>query len=91
MRQTQSRETIIEKKLVQKSKSMNGRCWKFVSPGLRGVPDRICLLPNGRIIFVELKKLGKNPDPLQLKRHKELRDLGFDIRVIDSEEQINEI
>lgn len=28
---------------------------KFVSPGNDGVPDRIVVLPGGRVIFVELK------------------------------------
>jgi len=66
-------------------------CRKFISPGWNGAPDRICLLPGKRIIFVETKATGKTPRPLQLKRHEQLRNLGFEVRVIDSEEQIYEI
>lgn len=85
------REAALEKKLKSSIELKNGKCLKLVSPGLAGVPDRICLLPGARVIFVEVKAPGEKPRPLQLKRHKELRALGFDVRLIDSEEQINEI
>lgn len=85
------RESEIEKKLKNKIESTGGLCLKFISPGMRGVPDRICLYPGGRIIFVELKSPGKKPDTLQLKRHDELRRLGFEVLIIDSEDQINAI
>ncbi|MHB8061353.1 MAG: PDDEXK family nuclease [Ruminiclostridium sp.] len=84
-------ESQIEKKLKKAVEAKGGKCFKFVSPGMSGVPDRICLYPGGRIIFVELKAPREKPRPLQLKRHKEIRALGFDVRVIDSEEQINAI
>ena len=85
------REKIIEGKLKTKIESGGGLCLKFVSPGMAGVPDRICLLPGGRAVFVETKAPGEEPKPLQKKRHKQFRELGFDVRVIDSEAQINEI
>ncbi len=84
-------ESSIEKKLKKKIESVTGMCLKFVSPGWSGAPDRICLFPNGKLIFVELKAPGEKPRPLQEKRHKELRALGFEVRVIDSEDKINEI
>lgn len=84
-------ESPTEKKLRIAIEAAGGKCLKFVSPGTAGVPDRICLLPSGRIVFVETKASGKKPKPLQSKRHKELRALGFEVRVIDSEEQIHEI
>jgi hypothetical protein len=64
---------------------------KFVSPGLDGMPDRIVLLPGGRIAFVEVKAPGKKPRPLQLARHKLLRDLGFKVYVLDNIEGIQTI
>lgn len=85
------RESAIERKLKAVIESTNGKCLKFVSPGMRGVPDRICLLPGARIIFVETKTPRGKPTALQLKRHEELRALGFDVRIINSEEQIYEI
>jgi len=84
-------EAGIEKKLKKKIEILGGLCLKLVSPGMVGVPDRICLLPGGRIIFVEAKAPGEKPRPLQIKRHEQFRKLGFDVRVIDREEQINAI
>ena len=82
------RKCEIERKLVDVIKVKGGICWRFVSPGTTGVPDRIVLMPNGRIAFVELKAPGKAPRPLQLARHRLLRSLGFRVYVIDSPEQI---
>lgn len=84
-------EKYIEQKLVNAVKEMGGIAPKFVSPGLDGVPDRIVLLPMGRIAFVEVKAPGKEPRPLQLARHKLLHDLGFKVYVLDSAEGIRTI
>ncbi|NSW84445.1 MAG: VRR-NUC domain-containing protein [Syntrophothermus sp.] len=77
-------ESDIEKYLINAVKSIGGLVWKFVSPGTRGVPDRIVALPEGRTFYVELKKPGEKPKQLQLKRHKQLRDRGHQVYVIDS-------
>ena len=60
------REKIIEEKLTKAVKQNGGVCWKFTSPGTAGVPDRIVLMPGGRIAFVEVKAPGEKPRPLQL-------------------------
>lgn len=77
-------ESKIENRLKKEIELIGGKALKFVSPGMSGVPDRIVLLPHGRIVFIELKAPGKKPRPIQIKRIKELKDLGFDVRVIDS-------
>ena len=82
-------ETPIEQALVRRVKSLGGMAEKFQSPQKRSVPDRICLLPKGRIIFVELKASGKKPTDAQLRDHEKRRLLGADVRVIDSIEQVN--
>ena len=71
------REREIERKLVSTVKSRGGICPKFVSPGFDGMPDRVVLLPHGKIGFVEVKRPGEQPRPLQKARHKILRRLGF--------------
>lgn len=81
------RETLVENKLIGSVKKKGGLCWKFVSPGTNGVPDRVCLFPDGRIVFVETKAPGGKPEPIQEYRHQQLRDLGFEVRVIDSKEE----
>ena len=64
---------------------------QFVSPGMNGVPDRIVLMPDGKMAFVELKAPGKKPRPLQLKRKRMLEGLGFPVYVVDNIEQIGGI
>jgi hypothetical protein len=81
-------ESVIEKKLKKEIELIGGKALKFISPGVSGVPDRIVLLPHGRIVFIELKAPGKKLRAMQEYRAKELRALGFDVRVIDSIDKI---
>jgi hypothetical protein len=81
-------EKTIEKKLINAVKSMGGIAPKFVSPGFDGMPDRLVLLPGGVMAFAELKAPGKKPRPLQLARHRLLRELGIKVYVIDDISQI---
>ena len=85
------REKVIEQKLVKAVKQMGGICPKFVSPGFDGMPDRLVLLPFGRIAFVEVKAPNKKPRPLQEARHRLLNRLGFNVYVLDDTEQIGGI
>ena len=82
------REKIIEEKLVKAIRLMGGLAPKFVSPGFDGVPDRLILLPNGRMAFAELKAPGKQLRPLQKRRKRQLEALGFRVFVIDNTDQI---
>ena len=66
------REKEVEQKLVKAVKLAGGFCIKFTSPGFDGVPDRLVLLPKGRIAFIELKAPGKKPRALQKRRMKQL-------------------
>lgn len=81
-------EKSIEQKLVSEVKKRGGLCWKFVSMGIVGVPDRILLFKGGVIAFVELKDKGKKPRPIQVKRIEQLKKLGFKVYVIDDKEMI---
>ena len=82
------REKTIEQKFKAAVKNAGGLALKFTSPGFDGVPDRLALLPGGRMAFVEVKAPGKKPRPLQLARHRLIRQLGFRVYVLDDEEQI---
>ena len=84
-------EKQIEQKLVSAVKAKDGLAPKFVSPGFDGVPDRIVLLPHGRIAFIELKAKGRKMRPLQVRRKRQLKALGFSVYCIDSPEQIGGI
>ena len=85
------REKNIEGKLVKAVKEKGGIAPKFVSPGLDGVPDRLVLLPGGKIAFIELKATGKKLRPLQVRRKKQLEKLGFSVYCIDRADQIGGI
>ena len=85
------REKQIEHTLVMAVKAAGGMCPKLVAPGTDGMPDRMILLPKGHIGFVEVKAPGKKPRPLQERRHKQLRELGFKVFILDGREQIPEI
>ena len=85
------REKTIEAKLVKTVKNMGGLAPKFISPGLDGVPDRLVLLPGGKLAFIELKAPGKELRPLQVRRKRQLEALGFLVYCIDRPEQIGGI
>ncbi|MCI9047944.1 MAG: VRR-NUC domain-containing protein [Hungatella sp.] len=77
------REKEIEEKFRDAVKKAGGKAYKFVSPGNGGVPDRLAILPGGRIGFVELKAPGRKPTALQRVRIRELEDLGCQVMVLD--------
>lgn len=85
---TPVREKTVEQKLVKAVKAVGGIAPKLVSPGFNGMPDRMVLLPMGRIAFVEVKAPGRKPRPLQEARLKTLRGLDFKAYVLDAVEQI---
>lgn len=82
-------EKTIEAALVKRVKALGGMAEKFTSPSKRSVPDRLVTLPGGRIIFVELKAPGKKPTPKQEFDHLRRRDLGCDVRVISTMEEVD--
>ena len=84
-------EKEIERKLVRTVQMMGGKAVKIACPGYDGMPDRMVLLKGGRMGFVEVKRPGEKPRPLQLSRHRMLRELGFKVYVLDSMEKIGGI
>lgn len=82
-------ERDIEKALCGRVKELGGLCEKFTSPNRKNVPDRIVILPAGKIIFVELKAPNKKPTKAQERDHKKRRKLGCDVRVINTMEAAN--
>ncbi|WP_302593798.1 VRR-NUC domain-containing protein [uncultured Megasphaera sp.] len=82
------REKEIEHHLVMETRRAGGMALKFVSPSFSGMPDRLVLLGDGKMGFVEVKAPGQKPRPLQLRRHAMLRRLGYQIFVLDAMEDI---
>lgn len=77
-------EKLVERKLVELVKACGGMCIKLLCDQLIGLPDRLCLFPNGEVVFVELKTTGRKPARIQVFMHKKLRALGFRVEVIDT-------
>ena len=82
------REKTIEQKLVKAVKAVGGIALKLTCPGWGGVPDRLILLPDTRLAFVEVKAPGETLRPLQVKRKRQLETLGFSVYCIDNAGQI---
>lgn len=83
-------EKLLESKLAAAIRALGGWSLKLWSVSVTGLPDRMVLMPGGVIRFVELKSTGKKPTPRQLVVHSQLRQLGFDVDVIDTEQQLQQ-
>jgi len=85
------RERSIEEYLRERVKEAGGRAYKFVSLGNAGVPDRLVMLPGGRLVFAELKAPGKKPTALQRAQGRFIRNQGLPVVVVDSKEGVDEL
>ncbi len=84
-------EKRVEQTLCREVKKRGGIAPKWTSPGFDGVPDRMVLFADGVIAFVELKAQGKKMRALQLRRKRQLEQLGFRVYCIDNTEMIGGI
>ncbi len=69
------REKEIEKMLVNAVKIHGGLALKFVSPNFNGMPDRLILLPFGKIAFAEMKAPGRKMRSHTDKAKKAIRSI----------------
>jgi len=81
-------EKTLERNLRDRVKDMGGLAIKVWPVSMTGLPDRLILMPGGKVHFAELKSPGERPKPHQLAAHRLLRDLGFTLAVIDSAETL---
>lgn len=84
-------EKAIERYLADHVKELGGICLKYSNPGMVGYPDRICLLPGGVTIWVELKSKGGELKAVQKIRITQLRKIGHTVHVCSSKEAIDEV
>lgn len=83
------KESAIEARLVKAIRQRGGLCYKFVSPNNPGVPDRIILLPGGRVVFAELKTEVGRLAAIQRWQIGQMRLRGADVRVLKGREQVD--
>lgn len=83
-------ESYLESKFSQAVRQAGGWAIKMPTPFITGLPDRLCLMPGGVCFFVELKAAGKKPKKIQAYVHGRLRNLGFQVFIIDNSNQIQE-
>lgn len=81
-------EKDIEARLVRGVKALGGLCYKFTSPGTTGVPDRVVILPGGRVIFVELKTRIGRLSEVQKYQTSEIKKRGAEVRVLKGLDQV---
>lgn len=77
-------EASVEKFLREQIIKLGGEAYKFTSPGRRGVLDRLCVLPNGVVAFVEVKAPGKRPTDMQAREIQRLIKKGHTATYVDS-------
>ena len=84
-------EKLIEKNLCKEVKKIGGMAIKLLCNQFSGLPDRMCLFPNGIVVFVEVKTTGQKPRRLQTIVHEKIRALGFDVYIVDSNDKVDDI
>ena len=82
-------ERDIEAYLRKEVLKLGGKAYKFKSPGTKGVPDRLVILPGGISFFIETKRPGEKPRPDQVIQITKLRALGQTVDVLDTKEKID--
>lgn len=80
------RERLVEKRLRSRVEELGLRCIKYADAE-DGMPDRLILLPQSKVIWVELKTDGGRLSEIQKYQHKRLAAIGQDVRVVWSTEQ----
>lgn len=80
-------ESRIEGRLVRGVRAAGGLCWKVTAE--RGAPDRIAVLPGGRVVWIELKRPGGTVARAQEYQHRRLRALGHEVLVLRSRGEVD--
>lgn len=84
-------EKSVERRFRQACRRRGAMVYKFVSPGRRGVPDRIVVMPGGESVYVELKREGEEPTPLQWEEIRKLRTQGARVYVAAGRDEVDAV
>ena len=80
-------ESKIQSKIIKWLKSNGYFVTKLMGTSTNGIPD-VLAIKDGRTLFVEVKRLKREADPIQAYRIKELNDYGVLAFVAHSVEEV---
>ena len=72
-------------------RKLGGLCYKFTSPGTCGVPDRLIITAQGKIIFAELKTDKGVLSKIQRYTLYQMWKRRVDVRVLYGLEQVKKL
>jgi hypothetical protein len=84
-------ESVVENYLVDQVENIGGLCVKGNPHNRRGFPDRIAILPNGVVLFIEVKRPGYKPRANQRKTLQRLVTLGHHAVWVNSKGMIDRL
>lgn len=90
-RHSEVSEKAIEKYLTDRVRDMGGVCLKYSNPGVAGYPDRVCLLPGGVTVWIELKSRDGRLSGIQRIRIACMRRMGHTVCVCRSRGDVDGI
>lgn len=85
------KESKVEKHLKVQTEGLNGLCYKFTSPGRKGVPDRLCVFPGNIILFVETKAPNGTLSPSQKREIKLIKSKDSMVAVATTKQQVDTV
>lgn len=85
-----AKENQVESYLHKRVVEAGGKSYKWVSPNMAGVPDRIVIMPGGRVYLVEVKAIDGKLSPVQKRRLAELERLGAKVYVLYGTEEVDQ-
>lgn len=83
------REAKVESHLRKRWLAIGGEVRKVRWLCRRGAPDRLLMLPDGRLWWVELKAPNKDAEDHQAREHTRLWKMGQKVLVLDSIEAVD--
>jgi hypothetical protein len=85
------RESSVEQVVVACAEARGGVAWKLNPAWTVGIPDRLVLLPPGRVVFVETKSEDGRVRKKQAWIHEKLRAMGFRVEIPWTTDEVREL
>lgn len=82
------RESSVERRLHRQVIQAGGLTYK-IAPTTKGLPDRLVILPGGRVRLVELKADGGRVSPAQRLIHDKLAARGVHVAVLTGTAEVD--